>query len=124
MKKTLLEMLKELDLNINQPCDGAIVAVVDGMDSETTNLKIRGQGRIAVREGLQIVQSILKSINIEFPNVESNFDIFVIKKLLDALNGSFGELQQAVSKEFGQKKEKEEKEEKVEVKQEGGKHDA
>jgi hypothetical protein len=120
-KKTLLEILRGLpEFDLDQECDGVIVATINGVDEDTTNLKVRGRGRLSTREALQIVSSVLTSVNIDFPNVDSNFQIFTMKKLLGALNEAYNELQQMVEKEFDKKKEKEE----VVVKQEGGKHDA
>jgi len=126
-KKTLLEILKGLpEFDLDQLCDGVIVATINGVDEDTTNLKVRGKGRLSTREALQIVSSVLTSVNIDFPNVENNFQIFTMKKLLGALNESFNELQKMVEKEFTnkEKKNEKEKEEAVVVKQQGGKHDA
>jgi hypothetical protein len=122
---TIKDFLERLELDLDSDSDGIIIASVNNLDGDATNLKVRGKGRMGLREALQIVQSVLDSVSIKFPTIDSSFDVFAVKRLLGALNEAHEEITKLAKKEFA-KEEKEEKEEnvKVEIKQQGGKYNA
>lgn len=119
---TIRDFLERLELDLDSDSDGIIIASVNNLDEDKTNLKVRGKGRMGLREALQIVQSVLYSVSIKFPTIDNSFDVFAVKKLLNALNEAHEEITKMASKEFS--KEEKSKEEKVEPKHQGGKYNA